>query len=65
MFIVQWSGIFMEMFLLILILSRVTKREGDIAKSLILKLDFAKKKGRLSFLKIFFNLKVFIKRIDS
>ena len=56
MFIVQWSGIFMEMFLLILILSRVTKREGDIAKSLILKLDFAKKKGRLSFLKNIFSI---------
>ena len=38
------------------ILSRVTKREGDIAKSLILKLDFAKKKGRLSFLKNIFSI---------
>ena len=55
----------MEMFLLILILSRLTKREGDIAKSFILKLDFAKKRKGYHFLKYFFNLKFFVKRIDS
>ncbi len=43
----------------------VTKREGDIAESFILKLDFTKKGKVIIFKKYFFNLKVFIKRIIS